>query len=262
MLTGGGRGSPGPLPLPSQGAQGSADGAQASSTTTPARGLVGGLSLLVPLVAACTSEGIRRDTGIVSWLYWPNLVTIDGRLVATTSVSASSQASSSSSGSGQQQKEGEGKGEHGRYELVFKVSVNCFGGEPHRPSPLATTAAAARALPSTSILDALGVEIDMRLLRDKILHALTWYQAEWERGMHRKLVDRIQPTIPWLGRKVRVETTGSHDVLVGRAERLDDTGSLVLAGVERRWGRSSDHDDEDQTETLSPGDVELVRVAD
>jgi biotin-(acetyl-CoA carboxylase) ligase len=118
--------------------------------------------------------------------------------------------------------------------------------------------AAAPALTPTSIREELGVEIDMRLLRDKILHALTWYQAEWERGMYRKLVERIQPTIPWLGRKVRVETR-SHDVLVGRAERLDDTGSLVLAGVERP---RRDLGDNGPTETLSPGDVELVRVAD
>jgi hypothetical protein len=253
MLTG--AGSLGLLPLPSQRIQGADDSAQASSTLT--RGRMGGLDLLGPLAAACTSEGIRRDTGIVSWLYWPNLVTIDGRLVATTSVSASSSSSSPSS-SGSEQKEEQGGG---GYRLVFKVSVNCFGGEPNRPSPLGTaaTTALAPALPSTSIREELGVEIDMRLLRDKILHALTWYQAEWERGMYRKLVDRIQPTIPWLGRKVRVETTRSQDFLVGRAERLDDTGSLVLAGVERRWGGSSDHG---PTETLSPGDVELVRVAD
>ena len=46
-----------------------------------------GFGLLGPLAAACTSEGIRRDTGIVSWLHWPNLVTIDGRVVAKTSLS-------------------------------------------------------------------------------------------------------------------------------------------------------------------------------
>ena len=29
--------------------------------------------LLRPLVAACTSEGIRRDTGAITWLQWPKL---------------------------------------------------------------------------------------------------------------------------------------------------------------------------------------------
>src|SRR5579864_7176040 len=54
----------------------------ASAQASPAS-----LGLLFPLAAACTSEGIRRDTGILSWLHWPNLVTIEGRVVAQTSLS-------------------------------------------------------------------------------------------------------------------------------------------------------------------------------
>ncbi|MGH9920998.1 MAG: hypothetical protein ACRD6W_19285 [Nitrososphaerales archaeon] len=183
-----------------------------------------GLGLLRPLAAACTSEGIRRDTGIISWLHWPDLVTIDGRVVATASLSLAAPP-----------------GPDGKAEAVLRICVNCFAGNLDEfPS----------ALPSTSVLEALGVEIDVDLLRDKVLHALDWYFAEWERGMRRKLVERIEPTISWLGRKVEVRTSDAK-VLVGRAEGLDDAGSLLL---ELRGKTGSD-----KTRTLAPERVEFVR---
>jgi len=178
-------------------------------------------SLLGPIAAACASEGIRRDTGIISWLSWPDLVTIDGRAVA--------KASLSHQGTGLQ--------------AVFDISVNCFGGE----APLLS-----RGLRGTSILDALGVEIDMALLRDKILHALDWYFAEWERGMQRKLVDRIQPTISWLGGEVEVRMLDGR-VLLGTAKGLDDYGSLLL---EQR-----DRSGKPEARTIHPVGVEVVKAA-
>jgi biotin-(acetyl-CoA carboxylase) ligase len=175
-------------------------------------------SLLGPLAAACASEGVRRDTGIISWLQWPNLVTIEGRAVA--------KASLSHQGTGLQ--------------AVFDISVNCFATEEP---------AFSRGLQGTSILDALGVEIDTSLLRDKILHALDWYFAEWERGMQRKLVDRIQPTISWLGGEVEVRMLDGR-LLRGVAKGLDDNGSLLLdQGV--RSGKP-------EARTIHPVGVELV----
>jgi biotin-(acetyl-CoA carboxylase) ligase len=161
----------------------------------------GASGLLGPLVAACASEGIRRDTGIISWLHWPNLVTIDGRVVARTSLSVTQPANPDA-----------------KVHLVSRVLVNCFDGKP---------ASFPSGLPAASILDVLGVEIDLDLLRDKVLHALDWYLAEWERGMHRKLVERIEPTISWLGGDVNVLTTDAR-VVAGRAKGLDDQGSLLL----------------------------------
>ncbi len=176
------------------------------------------LGILRPLAAACTSEGIRRDTGIISWLHWPDLVTIDGRVVATTSLSLAAP-----------------QGPDGKAKAVLRICVNCFAGSLREfPS----------ALPSTSVLEALGVEIDIDLLRDKVLHALDWYFAEWERGMHRKLVERMEPTISWLGRQVEVRTADAK-VLTGKAEGLDDQGSLRL---ERRGAIL----------TVPAGSVELV----
>ncbi len=73
----------------------------------------GRLGLLGPLAAACTSEGIRRDTGIVSWLHWPNLVTIHGRVVARASLSL-----------------GASPGSERERRIVYRVLVDCYAGSP------------------------------------------------------------------------------------------------------------------------------------
>lgn len=184
------------------------------------------LGLLVPLAAACASEGIRRDTGIVSWLHWPNLVTIDGRVVAETSVSLARAPES-----------------RGRTQVVMNISVDCFSPGPGTSS----------ALPSTSILTALGVEIDVAMLREKVLHAVNWYYAEWERGMNQKLAERMRPTIAWLGRDVEVRTAEGQ-VIRGRAIAMDDFGSLVLGKEGSRGSRTA--------RALPPDGVEFVSVVD
>ncbi len=184
----------------------------------------GGLGLLGSLVAASTSEGIRRDTGIVSWLQWPNLVTIDDRVVAKTSISVAQESAE-------------------RTEVVAHIIVNCFAPVSCKFSPAG--------LPSTSILEALGVEVDLDMLRDKVLHALNWYHAEWERGMNRKLVDRMRPTIAWLGRDVEVFTSGGSR-LNGKAKGLDDLGSLLL--------KCEDRNGNPKTRRLRPEAVDHVLV--
>ena len=184
------------------------------------------LGFLRPLAAACASEGIRRNTGVISWLYWPDLVTIDGMVVARSTLSVAP-----------------APGPVAKTRVKMGLSVNCFSKDPD-PFPSVD-------LRSTSILETFGVEIDLDLLRDKILHALNWYFAEWERGMHRKLADRIQPTILWLGKGVEVTTTGG-DVLGGVAEGLDDVGSLLL---ERREGRGRP-----RTRAIRPDSVEIVKA--
>jgi hypothetical protein len=179
----------------------------------------GAFGLLGPLSAACASEGIRRDTGIISWLHWPNLVTIDGKVVANTSLYLTRPSRPGA-----------------KAHAVFEVSVSCFGDSASMPTGLR----------STSIAKVLGVEIDASLLREKILHALDWYLAEWERGMLSKLVQRIQPTISWLGQEVDVRTADGR-VVKGKAVRLEEGGSLVLEGP--------------VTRKVAPEDVALVRLA-
>lgn len=187
-------------------------------------GAPGDYGLLGPLAAACTSEGIRRDTGIISWLQWPDLVTIDGRVVARISLSLARPADSVE-----------------KVQAVFEVSVDCFARRP--PS-------FPGGLRATSILDALGVEIDIDLLRDKVLHALDWYLAECERGMRRKLVDRIQPTISWLGSEVEVRMA-SGEAVKGKAAALAEDGSMLFEQGGGKGGR--------RTRAISADAVELVK---
>ena len=184
------------------------------------------LGFLRPLAAACASEGIRRDTGIISWLYWPDLVTIDGRVVAKSTLSLAPS-----------------DGQGGSTQVTMALSVNCSSKKPE-PFPSVQ-------LQSTSILEALGVGVDLDLLRDKTLHALNWYYAEWERGMNLKLAARIRPTIVWLGRDVEVRIAGGR-VLRGNAKGLDDQGSLLL---ERREGRGRG-----RTTAIRPDNVEFVKA--
>jgi biotin-(acetyl-CoA carboxylase) ligase len=170
-------------------------------------------SLLTPLIAASVSEGVRRDTGIVSWLHWPNLVTIDGAIVAVASVSAL----------------GDG--------FVFEVHLNCFSDLP---------LTRCLGLEETSIKSILGVEIELTLVREKILHALDWYFAEWERGQYAKLVERFRPTIPWMGGKVRVVMSDGR-LVRGIAAHLDEQGGLAIhAGTRSRQ------------KVLRPDDVRIV----
>jgi len=168
-----------------------------------------GIGSLLPVCAASTSEAIRKDTGIVSWLHWPDLVTIDGKAVAKTTVHAP----------------GPVQGSRPRETRArVGIFVNCFA--PTLPK-------LSSAIPTSSIQAALGVEIDVDLLRDKVIRAFDWYFDEWERGMHQKLAGRIAPTIPWLGREVEVKLRRGG-LLRGKADRIDESGSLLIKERGRR----------------------------
>ncbi len=182
------------------------------------------MRLLGPIVAAAVSEAVRKDTGVVSWLHWPNLVSIDGKIVGKTSLSSF------------QMPVAQGNADP-RRALVMAASVNCFA-----PNRSASTEPS-----ETSLLEVLGVELDLVLLRERVLESVDWYYAEWERGMNRKLVRRIEPTISWIGRRVRIKTA-RDTMLTGRAVGLRDDGSLLLT--------------QDGTTTLAvvPERVEDVRV--
>ncbi|HUI00489.1 MAG TPA: hypothetical protein VLX56_02525 [Nitrososphaerales archaeon] len=157
------------------------------------------LGMLLPLAAASTSEGIRRDTGVVSWLHWPDLVTIEGRAVAKATVSV-----------------GQRKAAESR-QVLMCITVSCFPEKPVSTAPL----------PPASLLEVLGVEVDLDLLRNKVLHAVNWYHAAWESGLHSKLAERMLPTIPWIGRKVEVAVDGAP-ALRGVVKGLDSYCRLLL----------------------------------
>ncbi|MDA4116951.1 MAG: hypothetical protein OK455_01225 [Thaumarchaeota archaeon] len=185
------------------------------------------MRLLGPVAAAAVSEAIRKDTGVISWLHWPNLVSIDGRIVGKTSMSSFPLPAV--------------RGEKGQKRaVVIELSVNCFCALSRRPS--------SKEPPPTSLLNVLGVEVDIALLRERILESITWYCAEWERGVYGKLVQRMEPTISWMGRDVVVKTT-SGVLLKGRASALAKDGSLLLV-QEKPKGKA--------TLKVSPEVVDLV----
>ena len=119
----------------------------------------------MPLVASFSAaEGTRKDTGIVTRLKWPNEVLIGEKTVGRTSWNAFRCGTST--------------------RLAVTMTVNCnfhssLLGEPE----------------STSILDELGVKIDIAMLLSKTLESLNWMYSEWERGLESNLVFRISPTI-------------------------------------------------------------------
>jgi BirA family transcriptional regulator, biotin operon repressor / biotin---[acetyl-CoA-carboxylase] ligase len=188
------------------------------------------MRLLGPTVTAAVSEAIRKDTGVISWLHWPNLVSIDGKIVGRTSSSSFSLPVAP------------GDGE--KSAVVMDLGVNCFA------SPAAEHISTQ--LPKTSLLEVLGVKVDVALLRERILQSITWYYAEWERGMDRKLIQRMEPTVSWIGKQVQVKTIRGTR-LSGRATRLREDGSLLLRQEEPKEGTA-------KIRAVAPELVEHVRM--
>ncbi|MDA4135372.1 MAG: hypothetical protein OK449_00045 [Thaumarchaeota archaeon] len=154
--------------------------------------------LLFGLIAAFSvSEGIRKDTGIISWVRWPNLVTIDEKVVSTASASVTRSVG------------------EGWVQLDFRVNL----------SHTEVTG-------TTSLFDALGVEVDRGILLDKILESLSWMHFGWSNGMHPQLLRRIGSMTETVGRRVSVLDGGER--FTGSALEIDVLGRL---GVQLDDGR-------------------------
>lgn len=149
-------------------------------------------SLLLGLIAAFSaSEGIRKDTGIISWVRWPSVVTIEGKRVAATSASVTRASGA------------------GWAELDFRINILHSG--------LAGF---------TSLYDELGVEVDRRLLLDKILESLSWMHFGWSNEMHPQILRRITSMTETIGSKVSVRRDGAKTA--GSAVEIDALGRLVV----------------------------------
>ena len=148
--------------------------------------------LFLGLVAAFSaSEGIRKDTGVISWVRWPNSVAIEGKTVATTSARVT-----------------RGKGS-ACVVLDFAVNVSRPPGEGF-----------------TSLLEAVGVEVDRWILLDKILESLTWMHAGWINGMHAQVLRRVKSMTETLGSGISVLKDGER--VAGVATDIDAEGRLVV----------------------------------
>jgi biotin-(acetyl-CoA carboxylase) ligase len=146
-------------------------------------------ALLLGLIAAFSaSEGVRKDTGIISWIRWPNLVTIGGKTVATTHASVSRM--------------------RGRARAHLDFSVNLSGAD---------------GVGQTSLRDEIGVDVDRNLLMEKVLESLSWMQFGWSNDMHYQVLRRVRSMTETIGSSV-VLVSGARGV----AKDVDPKGRLVV----------------------------------
>jgi biotin-(acetyl-CoA carboxylase) ligase len=148
--------------------------------------------LLLAIIAAFSaSEGVRKDTGIISWVRWPNAVTIEGRVVASSSAAVTRTAQGSWA------------------QLDFRVNL------------LPTAKAGA-----TSLYDELGVEVDSGILLEKILESLSWLHFGWSNGMHAQMLRRVVSMTETIGTKVLVRGRGAK--AAGSVVDIDALGRLTV----------------------------------
>jgi BirA family transcriptional regulator, biotin operon repressor / biotin---[acetyl-CoA-carboxylase] ligase len=148
--------------------------------------------LLLALIATFSlSEGIRKDTGIISWLRWPNVVSIEGKTIASCRASKRSLT--------------------GKNVVQFDLQVNLSRGH---------------GIGEVSLLDLLGVEVDDTLLLEKILDSLSWMHSGWTNGMHPQILKRIKSMTETIGSKISVQ--GKTRTKMGIATDIDDSGRLMI----------------------------------
>ncbi|MBI3022121.1 MAG: biotin--[acetyl-CoA-carboxylase] ligase [Thaumarchaeota archaeon] len=173
-----------------------------------------GLQLLPLIGALAVADGIKKDTGIVPFVRWPNDVTIHGKKVAGVIAEAGYKETIPS-------------------HLILGLGVNCN---------FASRSLGEIAKYSTTLMDELGVKMDITILRDKILQSFGHLYAEWGRGV--RLVSKKKDWISTVGKKIEViRKTG---VVVCTAEDVNDDGTLVIRTELSR-------------ETLRAEDIERIR---
>jgi biotin-(acetyl-CoA carboxylase) ligase len=148
--------------------------------------------LLRLIIAFSTSDGIRKDTGIITWLRWPDKVVVGRRLVAATSMARSSAL-------------------HPRW-VVLTSAIRTGRGKVEGES--------------ISLLEALGVEVDPDLLVQKVLESLSWMYYGLERGMNDHIVMRFRSMLDTIGRRVEISDHGAPRV--GNVVDVDEMGNLVV----------------------------------
>ncbi len=164
------------------------------------------LGLLAPIATFCASEGIRKDTGIITWLRWPDEVVAGSEVAATTSFV-------------------QGKDADGRWAILnFRVNLGQASG-----------------VGSTSLHELLGVDVDPEMLLSKILDSLSWMHSGWVKEMYPQILARISSMLENPGGRVVLEREGK--AVQGVVKGVDELGRLLvdLDGTGRvRVARRSD----------------------
>jgi biotin-(acetyl-CoA carboxylase) ligase len=142
----------------------------------PKHGLA--MPLLAPIATFCASEGIRKDTGIITWIRLPDEVVTGEKVVATTSVTL-------------------GERTDGNWAVLsFRINVR-----------------GVKQAGSTSLEELLGVAVESDMLTSKILDSLSWMHSGWVREMHPQLLKRISSMSEHSGSTVNMGSDGKLVIL-------------------------------------------------
>jgi BirA family biotin operon repressor/biotin-[acetyl-CoA-carboxylase] ligase len=153
---------------------------------------------LLPLVGAfAVADGIMKDTGLVPFVRWPNDVLLEGKKIAGIIAESAY------------------RGKNLSYAIVG-IGINCNA----RADSLGEYSQF-----STSLKEQLGVEVDLSILRDRVLDCFAPFYSEWERSG--KIVGRRKDWISTIGKKV--EITRGDEKAIYLAEDVREDGSLVVS---------------------------------
>lgn len=150
------------------------------------------LELMRLVIPFSTSEGIRKDTGIITWIGWPNRVTTEGRTAATTSMT---------------------RGLRGRQDWIVLTSRIRTGRSSHDESEV-------------SLWDLLGVEVEPTLLTEKVLESLSWMYDGFLNRLDQRMMQRVASMVDLMGTKVEAFHKGGR--VAGTLSGVDDVGRLIL----------------------------------
>jgi biotin-(acetyl-CoA carboxylase) ligase len=147
---------------------------------------------ILPLIATfCASEGIRKDTGIITWIRWPDEVVAGEDVVAVTDLTL------------------DGPADAQRAILSFRINR----GHVRRAG-------------STSLRDLLGVDVDPDMLVAKVIDSLSWMHSGWVKEMYPQILPRITSMLENAGGRVLVDHDGT--AATGVVRGVDETGRLIV----------------------------------
>lgn len=147
--------------------------------------------MLAVIATFCAMEGIRKDTGIIAWVRWPDEVVTDEKVLATTSLTTGGSTAAPWT------------------IMNFNVRIG-----------------RTRDTLTTSLEDLLGVTVDSLMLVNKILESLAWLHWGWVRGMQAQILKHVGSTLEVAERRVAITHKGKTTAGVVRG--VDERGRLIV----------------------------------
>jgi BirA family biotin operon repressor/biotin-[acetyl-CoA-carboxylase] ligase len=157
-----------------------------------------GLPLLTLVGALAVIEGVRKDTGVVPRLRWPNDVTYEGKKLGGVIAEASF------------------TGQQISY-VVLGFGVNC-NFSARRLGSLRRK--------STTLFDVLGVRIDLPILGEKILETFSHLYSLWVDSKDDMILSKVRLALSTVGKRVLIKT--GRGTIKGLVLTMNKDGSLSL----------------------------------